>query len=506
MKTNSIIVGALGATILCSLPAVADSPVSVGTYGAIERATRTQGTARKGNAASFGTPAFEESRGFSLRLRIPLFLYGDEADAAQQSAISNIIPYASNARRYPLPVSGIGESPLDILGGEDLTALSSYIPAIEIGEERKPFHFQLGALSTRVGHGSQVHYFTNSPEGAERRMGLFGELNSASLGAQVMIGDVTNPGHFVSGRVYGRPILWFVAPDSLIQPNDLDLDPRGELAGMWVTGISGAIDTGFDGLDFQSFRPSWYVGWDNELAILDNKFVKGMFYLDLNMLGRPHRGLDTRVIPVDTGDYSLQLPIGVGAHPGVRANLEIPVIGDVDIEAEYNLGSDGYVPRYFDRLYFLERNRIFGTDLKKSNADAPMSHGYKLKANANIVKTISLFLEAQDQFPFQPSRGTNSAMLTAGASFFFMMFGAGATVSQAGIRQYTQPGLFGSGFILTAEGRVTLIANVIHIVGRYYRVHDPVDLNLVNRDYDVLEGALVGLEINFDLNTPIPLW
>jgi len=189
----------------------------------------------------------------------------------------------------------------------------------------------------------------------------------------------------------------------------------------------------------------------------------------------------------------------------VRLNFDLPIAADIEVEAEYNIGSEGYIPRYFDRLYTLERQSTLGVNTSKAVLDAPASHGYNLRASANVLKTVSLFLEAKDQFPFEANRGTNSGMLTAGASFFLLFFGGGATLSQAGMRDYDPTGLFGAGFIFSAEGRVALLANIMHIVGRYYRVHNPLDATLASRQYETIEGALIGLEINLDFNVPIPL-
>jgi hypothetical protein len=279
----------------------------------------------------------------------------------------------------------------------------------------------------------------------------------------------------------------------MLQPNDLDLDPRAEIAGMWVTGLTAAADfmaptTG------GGTSTAWSAGWDNELALLDNKTIRLIGFLDLNAMGSPRSGASDDV------------PVGFGAHPGARVVFDIPVLAQIEIGGDYNFGTRGYIPRYFDRLYFIERDQMFGSTLTKASGVAPSSHGYNLRIGANILKTVSLFLEGRDQIPFYADEGTNSAMLTAGASFWFMFFGGGATVSQAGVREYGAPGLMGSGFVMTAEGRVALLANVVHIVGRYYRVHDPVDINLDNREFNVLQGTLIGLEVNFDLNTPFPLF
>lgn len=478
-------------TLGLALPAFADAPVSLGTRGALERATLTQGESRKGTAASFGTPAYAEQRGFGFRLRIPLYVGGDLAEGTQAEGV---VPFAAlPAQRVVAPIGLFEGRDMNLFASEDLGSLWSYIPAIEIGDERKAYHLQLGALSARIGHGSLVHYFTNSPEGAPRRFGVLGELNSASLGAQVMLADVTDPRRFVAGRVYGRPILWFVAPDSMVTPNDLDVDPRAEAAGMWVSGLTAAADFSAPTAD-RGFGTVWSAGWDNEIALLDNKLIRALGFVDLNMMG----GL------ADTAMENV--PVGFSAHPGVRAVVDIPIIAQIEVAADYNFSSRGYVPRYFDRLYFLERDQMFGSTLQKASAVAPASHGFNIRVAANILKTLSLFAETRDQVPFYADEGTNSAVLTGGASFWFLFFGGGATISQAGIREYFSPGMFGSGFVMTAEARVALVANVVHIVGRYYRVHDPVDVDLQDRDFNVLQGTLVGLEVNFDLNTPFPFF
>jgi hypothetical protein len=473
--------------MLSSATLLADVPVSIGTTGAHERAALTIDAAQGGTSASFGTPRFDESNGFSLRWRFPLYAMGAEEDedslfsgSHQAVATPSFLNLGGNA--FALNV-------------EDFASAASYIPAIEIGQERGPMHFQIGALSSNIGHGSQVHEFTNSPIGAERKMGLLFELNSASLGGQVAFGDITSPTRFISGRIYGRPLLWYVSPDSLFHPNELDVDPRSEVAGIWVTGVSAAVDAIAPTREENITQSVYTAGWDNELAVLDRERFKAIGYLDLNLLGGTRR------------EGSFGTPLGFGAHPGIRLLANIPVLGSLSFNGEYNAGSHGYVPRYFDRLYFLERDSVLGTDLAKSSIDAPASHGYMLRFSANVLDTVSLFLEAKDQFAFDPTEGANSAEITLGASFFYLFFGGGLNIAQAGIQEYGAPDFFDAGFVVTADGRVALVANIFHIVGRYYRVHEPGQLSIsgTGTDYEVLQGAMIGLELNLDFGLPMNL-
>ena len=465
----------------------ADVPVSVGTNGAHDRAALTIDEAQGGTAASFGTPRFDESNGFSLRWRLPIYVMGAESD---DSALFSAVQPATE---LPVPSQFAGTQLA--FGAEDLSSLTSYIPAFKIGGERSPYHFQVGALSSNIGHGTQVNNFTNSPLGAESKLGLLAELNSASLGGQIAVANISSVTQFISGRIYGRPILWYVAPDNILQPNQLDADPRAELAGIWVTGLSAAVDAVAPTGTENQTQTVYTAGWDNELAILDRERFKAIGYLDLNMLGGTMR------------EGAFDTPVGFGAHPGIRLAAHIPVLGSIKFDGEYNAGTNGYVPRYFDRLYFLERETMLGTEMAKSVAASPSSHGYALRLSGNLLDIFSFFLEAKDQFAFDPTLGSNSGELSMGASFFYLFFGGGIVASQAGIQEYGAPDFFDAGFVVAADGRVALVGNIFHLVGRYYRVHEPGDLGLAgtNSGYDVLEGAMVGLELNLDFGLPFNL-
>src|SRR5690606_8617815 len=142
--------------------------------------------------------------------------------------------------------------------------------------------------------------------------------------------------------------------------------------------------------------------------------------------------------------------------------------------------------------------RLFGSDYAKPAADAPASHGYNLRLKAGGMEALTFFVEAQDQLPFDATRRTNSARVTVGAARVTPFLGARVALTQAGIHEYLSPGFFGTGFMATAEGRVALLANIFHLVGRAWRVHDGLPRPNGPLKY-VDQGAMVGLEVNLDV-------
>ena len=454
-----------------ALPARADVSVSGGNAGALERATQTGAANRNGSAASFGSATDDDRRLFKLRWRIPFYTAGNEATGL-------LAPLGAINTATSIP--GV------TMVNETLEQAATYIPQFELGEENKFFRIQGGVLSSGISHGTIVDGFTNSPTGTQRKFGLLGEFNLAGLGALAMVGNVLDPGSTVAGRLYGRPLMWFLAPDATFEPNEVDLDPRTEILGIWVTGLTFAMDARAPmSIAGNAEAPSSVIaaGWENRAALLDNNWLKAIGYLDLNMMN----GLR---------DTAGEIGMGGAVHPGIELMADIAFVR-LDLDAEYNFSSSRYVPRYFDRLYAVEREALYGQEgLSKAGSVAPASHGYKLRASAGLFEWLTIFLEAQDQFPFDPSEGNNSARFALGASGWLLFFGGNIFVSQAGIDTYSAPGITGPGFLMVAEGRVALLANVLHIIARHYRVHQPI---AGESGYNLESGTLIGMEVNLDI-------
>jgi hypothetical protein len=460
----------MGLALFMPALAYAEAPVSLGTSGAVSRAAIVQDASRNATVASFGAPTHDDRRMFSLRWRMPVVML-------QSQGIDS--PFAGHfvSQGAPLP-GGIA------LAAEPMQNLSAFIPQLRLWETKKLVHVQAGVISTDIGHGSIVSGFANAPEGSIRRAGFVLEGNLAGIGAQVMMGDLFAPHSVLAGRVYGRPVMWFMAPDAaFLQPNELDLDPRTEIAGIWVTGLSAAVDAAAP-LEVDNLTRTGAVfvgGWDNEAALLDNQLIKLVGSLDLNVMAGQQTGEG----------------VGAGVHPGLMAQLDV-LGARLELGGQYHMGTDAYVPRYFDRAYYLERNNVFGANATKAAIDAPASQGYLLRAKVGLLESLTLFGEAADQFAFDSTRGANSGRVTVGASGFLLFFGGNVAITKAGIQDYRKPDLLGPGFIMTAEGRVALLLNVFHVVGRYWRLHDEVKRN---GDFIAFvdEGVMLGLEVNFDI-------
>jgi hypothetical protein len=303
-------------------------------------------------------------------------------------------------------------------------------------------------------------------------------LHATPLPSGAAIGDVGDPASLLAARVHGRPLLWFFAPDASLQPNELDVDPRTELLGIWVLGASVAADLAAPADDGGTGRVVAF-GVDTEAALLDNQWVKLIAFVDVNGLSLARPGGD--------GDT-----LGFGVHPGVRASFDVAGTR-IDVDGAGHVGGDGYQPRVFDRLYVLERDRAFGADKPKLLLERPASFGWDVRAQVGFFEALTAFVEARDQAPVDPSRGASNLTTTLGASAWLLFAGATVTATQT---DAARSALFGPGFVVTGEGRVALVLNVLHVVGRVWRAHVPAG---APGDYVVDEGTTLGLELNLDV-------
>jgi hypothetical protein len=446
-----------------AMTARAEVPLSAGAAGAVQRAALTQDARRNNTASSFGAPVTDDRRLFKLRWRLPW-----------------VLSFGGNSNFAPTPFAGGFSSAMALPGGttlamEPMEQLSTLVPQLELGEPNKVFHGQLGAVSTTMGHGSIVDRYTNSPDGMARKLGAMGEVNLAGLGLSAMTGDVFAPMDFVAGRIHGRPLMWFLAPDATFQPNEFDLDPRTETLGMLVVGVSAAVDRT---APLATGTATVLIGGvDVEFAAIDNQLMKAILYVDGNMM--------------NVGDDR-----GFAVAPGLRLMWDLGGIR-LDGEAEVVAHGDHYGHRYFDRLYGFERSQTFGLGKPKLTLDRPAGFGYQARTQAAVAKMFTLFVEAKDQFGMTDAGldgGSSNMVVTAGASTFVGFVGASVTASQTdALHQAT----FGPGFVVTAEARTALVFNLVHVVGRTWRAHVPAGDD--PGEYVVDSGAGMGVEINFDV-------
>jgi hypothetical protein len=442
----------------------AEVPLSAGASGAVQRAAMIQDARRNPTASSFGAPTSDDRHLLKLRWRLPWVLsFG-----------------APGANLATTPFAGGYQSAFALpgltLASEPMQQLSALVPQFEFGETNKIVHGQAGAVSASLGHGSIVDRYTNAPDGSRRSLGVMADINFAGLGATVMISDVLAPTDFVAGRVHGRPLIWFLAPDATFQPNEFDLDPRTEGLGMLVVGASAAVDTKapLTGTTNTSVLVS---GVDVEFAAIDNQLMKAILYVDGNMM------------QVDGAN-------GFAVAPGVRFMWDVGGLR-IDAEGEVVAHGDGYAHRYFDRLYMIERGTTLGLGKPKLSLNRQAGTGYQMRTQASLAKMLTLFVESKDQFAIVDgalSSQSSNMVVTAGASTFIGFIGAAVTASQTDAMH--QP-TFGPGFVVTAEARTALLFNLVHVVGRTWRAHVPAGDDA--GEFVVDSGAGMGVELNFDL-------
>ena len=209
------------------------------------------------------------------------------------------------------------------------------------------------------------------------------------------------------------------------------------------------------------------------VVVTDTDLNTLIFYADVNMLNRVGNVLQS----------------GVGTHVGVESMTHMGSIR-FKIDLEGNVGSPGYIPRYFDETYYVDRVQLLGTRTTKFATDAPSSYGYLARGSVVFGDMFAVFSEMQDQFPVVTTEGANSARYSLGGSFDWLMFGGTLRVSQAGVQDYLADA-FGPGFLFIAEGRVSLLWDYLQVIGRFFMLNGVDGANTT--------GGFVGLEINLGL-------
>jgi hypothetical protein len=309
------------------------------------------------------------------------------------------------------------------------------------------------------------------------------EGNTMGGGFELLLGDVFDAGSFVAARAHARPMVLLLAPDAIFQPSDQWFDLRSKALGLWKSGVGFAMDAQAP-LDTRPVPRGTAVvsgfTWDNELEVLRTSFVQLQLNVDANLL---------------TGSAGGD-GIGSGLHIGIQSGFDLFGVR-LSGTGEYRTGSDGYIPRYFDRLYMIERQQLLSGNQPKAAIGAPASHGYLFRGNAGLGDYLSLFMEASDLFAYDFAAFANNGRVTLGMATWLWVAGLNITLTQTGIQDYLKPNLGGAGFVALGEARASLIGSWVYVVGRYWRIHQP-NAATSGPGYDVEEGALIGFETNFN--------
>lgn len=357
-----------------------------------------------------------------------------------------------------------------------------------LGKDGDSVHAELGLLQTTLGHGSAVNMYQNAPEGSPLAFGLAleGQLNGGGL--VLVLGDFVHPGRFLAGRLRLKPFNIFLSPDSALEPDGLNMDPRGEVLGMFIIGFTAATDLeapisadaiGDDGLqvDGVGARPMSAFGVDIEVPPID----MGIFHLNPYVDG---------VMLMGRGDGP-----GYGVHPGLGLGTDFWGIF-WELAFQYYLGTKGYKPWYFDSRYVFERLRQVGSLSPKAAmaAAAPATHGYIGSASFQLVDTVTGWVELGDRIPFDSADGFNSGRLRVGATAGPSMANVTLSFVREGWRDYGRIGSDDGMTALIVQGKVSLL--VLSLIARYtYSVEHDLDSDARFSQDDFA----VGVEYGFSL-------
>ena len=208
---------------------------------------------------------------------------------------------------------------------------------IEYGRKRETVYGRVGVLNdASLGHGTILHHFYSDIDYDHQKTGAQFDLNFDPGGFETITNNVIEP-DVLGGRIYFRPLYATTIPivrrlafgASGVADVDAPLTLRGN-----STATKQAItrDRALRALD----SALSVYGFHAELPLLENSFIDLIPYADHNVID----------------EY------GRGEHLGAMFRLKFPAItSDLTARFEWGKFDGGYIPRYFDAFYEIERFR-----------------------------------------------------------------------------------------------------------------------------------------------------
>ncbi|MFH1812454.1 MAG: hypothetical protein ABIJ09_27220 [Pseudomonadota bacterium] len=357
-----------------------------------------------------------------------------------------------------------------------------------VGKDGDSLHFELGLLQTTLGHGSLVNLYQNSPEGAPLAFGLVAEGQLKGGGLTLVLGDALQPARLLAGRLRLKPLNIILSPDSALEPNDLNVDPRAAVFGMLIVGFTAVTD-----LD----APVTREGVDADGVQVPGRGARPMSAF----------GLDIETPPVDLGILHLNPYVdgvmlmgrgdgpGFGLHPGVGVGTDFFGIY-WQLSLQYVLGTRGYKPWYYDSRYVFERLRTVADDEPKASrlSPAPAAQGYVGTLSAQLADTVSAWAEISDRIPFDAADGHSYGRARIGATAGPTMANVTVSLLREGWREYdrvfTDDGLSA----VVVQGKLSVL-----FVGLIARYTHSVERNIDNGERFAVDDFSVGTEFGWSL-------
>lgn len=198
---------------------------------------------------------------------------------------------------------------------------------IRYGSKREPFYARLGALDyARLGHGSIMYFYRNSPSYDSRKIGLELDADFDNVGFESVYSDFGGGGVF-GARPYIRPLKFTTAGDIPI------------VGGLEVGATYAA--------DYHEYAV--YTREPNQGPIKDSPL--SIFGADIGfpLLSLPE--LNSTLY----ADYAKIVDFGSGTAVGIDLNFMGLGMITLGAKYEYRFSGDQFIPAYFDALYEKER-------------------------------------------------------------------------------------------------------------------------------------------------------
>lgn len=256
----------------------------------------------------------------------------------------------------PLRLRVLDEDPADdgVIREEDWDEVSDFARLLRFVElnlrgESWRFRGRFGALDGEsLGHGTILAGYHNYLDINHYQAGLVLDVAIKYGGVQFMLDNLLGPELF-GMRAHLRPTMFFTDnrwANKLVMGLSYVADTNAPvyLAGKpvaflpyRVNPLVTAVTDDKKNLMVASSKNLAVVGIDFEYAVLQNKIIDLVPYVDVNFL--------------------FDLDTGAGLHIGTFFNVRIPTpVGPTLLtRLEYRVVGDGYAPRYFDSLYEVQR-------------------------------------------------------------------------------------------------------------------------------------------------------
>jgi hypothetical protein len=264
----------------------------------------------------------------------------------------------------PLRFRVIDRDPDDdgVLRGEDWDEPSDYarilrFVELNLGGEQWRFRGRFGALEGEsLGHGTIVAGYFNSLDRNHYQAGLLIDTAVKWGGVALMLDNLLRPEIF-GFRLHARPTSFFTDNEwanRLIVGFTTAADAHAPVALVDAQPPPGPDIDGDENLVYSGHDAVTLVGFDLEYAVVHNKLIDLVPYLDVNFLADEQTG--------------------AGLHLGTFFNFRIPTsFGPALLtRLEYRAIGDGYAPRYIDSLYEAQRAQ-FDPDLLDPASNLPLT-------------------------------------------------------------------------------------------------------------------------------------